>query len=207
MFECINKCLVFRKRVNRKAQHFSAGYFKKRTMRTILFFLAILSRLGRSYSGQCPSIQYKNVKILWIEYSSFQIKQESNGTVSGVVPRIMKKSLKLCCERLNYTFVKADYSSRTEHEDITLNAIKQQNDTIFVLYPALSHIGEDSSSSLLKFVPIKTSPGPMVLASKTSLQYDVHSRVFLQMWINPAFFLILAMSAAAGVMFWILVST
>jgi hypothetical protein len=192
----------------RENAQFVKRFFQKRTMRTALFFLAIFPHLGRPYFGtECPGHQYKNIKILWIDYTAFQIKQEANGTVSGTFPQIMKKSLKHCCPRLNYTFIKREYHSTPRQEEEVFGAMKKTNDTIFVLFPTLKNAGVSTTYSPFKFVPIKISPGPMILANKESFNLHSDSLFVLQMWANPAFYLILAMSILTGVVFWILVST
>ncbi len=175
-------------------------------MRSLIFFLAFFpSSFGQSFLKEnCPSNEYKNVVILWTEYSSLYLKKESNGTLTGIFPPIMKKTLKECCARLNYTFKKVDLDSATEAD--ALDATKHGNDTIFVVFPTLASINDAAAHTLLKFIPIKNSPGPMIVASKKSLENDIDSQFFLQMWVNPVFYLILAMSASAGVLFWIVVS-
>ena len=145
------------------------------------------------------------MRIFWIDYSSFYIKQEANGTLSGIFPRIMKKSLQKCCSRLNYSFEKLDYQSTVQHEVEAVDMIHKANRTICVLFPTLVAINDFSALTFFQFIPIKISPGPMVLASKKSLENDMDLLYLIILLKNPVFLLILAMAASAGVIFWVLV--
>jgi hypothetical protein len=178
-------------------------------MRSLIFILILFPSIFGTYvwGDNCPSNEHKNVKILWIDYASFYIKQESNGTLTGIFPRIMRNTLKECCARLNYSFVKVDYQKNAKHARESYGAIQNANntDTIFVVFPSLASVNDPSASAPFHFIPIKNSPGPMILASTKSLANDADSLFFLKMWFNPVFFLILASCASAGVVFWLMV--
>jgi hypothetical protein len=178
-------------------------------MRSLIFILILFPSIFGTYvwGDNCPSNEHKNVKILWIDYASFYIKQESNGTLTGIFPRIMRNTLKECCARLNYSFVKVDYQKNAKHARESYGAIQNANntDTIFVVFPSLASVNDPSASAPFHFIPIKNSPGPMILASTKSLANDADSWFFFEMWFNPVFFLILASCASAGVVFWLMV--
>ena len=176
-------------------------------MRSFVFFFALFqSRVCTSIFGQqCPSKEYDDIRIFWIDYASFYIKQEGNGTLSGIFPRIMKKSLQKCCSRLNYSFEKLDYQSTVQYEAEAVDMIHKANRTICVLFPTLVAINDFSALTFFQFIPIKISPGPMVLASKKSLENDMDPLYLVILLKNPVSLLILAMAASAGVIFWVLV--
>ena len=179
-------------------------------MRSVIYLITLFSSSLGSYFTvkNCPSDVHKNVKIFWTEYASFYINQESNGSVTGVFPRIMKIALEKCCSRLNHTFVKVDYDRSMKLETKIWEAIENKltNDTIFTFFPVLASQGDSSAFTLFKFLPIKISPGPMVLATTKSLHDSTSQLWMFSMLLNPIFFLLLAMSGCATVFFWILVS-
>lgn len=179
-------------------------------MMSTLFLLLLLfpSCFGLDIIGQnCPSSEYKNIRIIWIQYASFYIDEKPNGTVDGVFARIMKESLARCCTRLNYTFEKVEYDPKQHRQAKAIfDTAHGDNNSIFVIFPILSSTNDPSAFTLLQFIPIKVSPGPMVLTSPNSIK-DHHIDIFFifRMWINPVIFLILSASVSAGVMFWVLV--
>lgn len=176
-------------------------------MRSLVFFFALFqSRVSASFFGQqCPSEEYDDMKIFWIDYTSFYVRQEANGTLSGIFPRIMKKALHKCCPRLNYSFAKLDYESTVQHEAEAIHTIHKANRTICALFPILAAVNDFSAQTLFQFIPIKVSPGPMVLASKKSLEDEMDPMYLVILWQNPVFYLILALAVSAGVIFWVLV--
>ena len=176
------------------------------TMRFIFFFVLFQIPLSASFFGeQCPGREYNNMIIFWMDYNSFYIRQEENGSLSGTFPRIMSKSLNQCCPSLNYSFEKLDHESTSKHEADAVNAIEKDNRTVCMLFPTLAAANDFTTLSFFKFIPIKVSPGPMVLGSKKSLENDMDPKYILFVWNNPVVYLILSMTASAGVIFWFLV--
>ena len=179
----------------------------KHAMRSFLYLLIFFqSSFGLYLLGdKCPSVKYENVNILWTEYASFYIKKYENGTLDGLLPRIIETSLNTCCSRLNHTFVKVESDVTDDKEQMLLKAVQNSNNTIQVFFPIL--VGNFMPDfTLFQFIPFKVSPGPMVLGSTHSLKENFDTVTLIRTWlINPVFYLILAMISSAGVIFWILV--
>ncbi|XP_028404785.1 uncharacterized protein LOC114527320 [Dendronephthya gigantea] len=88
-----------------------------------------------------------------------------------------------------------------------IDAMGIAKDDIVVTFPILRSLSDSSAHdlTLFKFVPFKVSPGPMLLTNTKSIK--MHSgrdfTFLLPMWVNPVFYLILAMAASSGVIFWV----
>ena len=156
---------------------------------TVVF--SVLHSLGakeKRFDEDCPK-HYKRVKVVWMEYFSSYI-EEHNNTTTGWLPIALDNSLKYCCKKL----------IAEETEDYSTN------DTITLLFPVLA--GKDATTAfhIFPFLPLKNSPGPMVLAKIDSLtitNFDGTSLVNLVQ--NPLFLLSLAMTASAAAIFWLVV--
>lgn len=181
------------------------------TVPVFLFTILPLSIYGLSILGQqsCPSKDYKNIQILWTEYTSSYLHEDSNGTLSGIFPRIWKESLAQCCPRLNYTWHKLNGKDTLRKQARAIDAIGTAKDDIVVIFPMLKTLGDTTANDLtiFKFIPIKVSPGPMLLTNTKSIEMRSYRdfRFLLPMWVNPVFYLILAMAASSGVIFWVTV--
>ena len=170
---------------------------------TVVF--SVLHSLGakeKRFDEDCPK-HYKRVKVVWMEYFSSYI-EEHNDTTTGWLPIALDNSLKRCCKKLPISWGKIQTEKHTLIAEETENY--STNDTITLLFPVLA--GKDATTAfhIFPFLPLKNSPGPMVLATLDSLtitNFDGTSLVNLVQ--NPLFLLSLAMTASAAAIFWLVV--
>ena len=178
-------------------------------MRAVFLFLT-LAQISDSevYFGRqtCPNNLIKEIKILWTAYTPFYIHKEHNDTLNGIFPRIWKNSMAKCCSRLNYTFEEVEYEANKSHKMRIIDEMQEQNDSIFVIFPSLSSWNDGKDDlSFFKFIPIKVSPGPMVLATRKAMEINIGFNFFYVIWINPVFLFTIAMIALSVAIFWIMV--
>ena len=167
---------------------------------------SVLPSLGaksKRFEANCPK-QYKRVKVLWMEYFSSYI-EEHNNTTTGWLPIALENSLKYCCKKLPFSWKKIqNYEKHPLTEEETEDYLT--NNTITLMFPMLASKDATRVFHLFHFLPLKNSPGPMVLARKDSLTIPVvNATSFVYLAQNPLFLLSLAMTAGAAAVFWLVV--
>lgn len=130
------------------------------------------------------------------------------GNTAGSLPISLERSLGYCCKNLNYSMkkIRRDTFNLTHHDiDPSVKDIPIENDTITLFFPVLANKNTGNALNAHQYLPIKNSPGPMVLANKNSLIFqDVDMVTLLTLAKNPMLIFCLAMASSAAVVFWLL---